>query len=84
MPVSRCDATPLQTPLQGLPFTLAALRAAYAGGLRPEAVVEEAFRRLDALSDPGIFLYEARHAALGEARALGAPDGRPLWGIPMR
>lgn len=82
MPVSRCDATPLQTPLQGLPFTLAALRAAYAGGLSPEAVVEEAFRRLDALSDPGIFLYEARHAALGEARALGAPDGRPLWGIP--
>lgn len=78
MSVAQCDAMPLHD----LPFTLAALRAAYAGGLSPEAVVEEAFRRLDALGDPGIFLYEARHAALGEARALGAPDGRPLWGIP--
>lgn len=77
MPVS-----PAATPLHDLPFTLAALRAAYEDGLGPEAVVEEAFRRLDAVSDPGIFLYEARHAALGEARALGAPDGRPLWGIP--
>lgn len=68
--------------LRDLVFTLANLRAAYADGVRPEAVVEEAFRRLDALADPGIFLYEARHAALGEARALGRPDGRPLWGIP--
>ncbi|QFR33878.1 allophanate hydrolase [Ancylobacter sp. TS-1] len=68
--------------LADLAFTLESLRAAYARGVTPEAVVEEAFRRLDALADPGIFLYEARHAALGEARALGTPDGRPLWGIP--
>ncbi|MCK0206732.1 allophanate hydrolase [Starkeya koreensis] len=68
--------------LADLAFTLESLRAAYARGITPEAVVEEAFRRLDALADPGIFLYEARHAALGEARALGTPDGRPLWGIP--
>ncbi|WP_018388329.1 allophanate hydrolase [Ancylobacter sp. FA202] len=65
-----------------LTFTLDALRAAYAGGLRPEAVVEEAFARLDALNDPGIFLHQARSVALAEARALGSPDGRPLWGIP--
>ncbi|TCK23606.1 allophanate hydrolase [Ancylobacter aquaticus] len=65
-----------------LAFTLPALRAAYAGGLRPEAVIAEAFARLDALDDPGIFLFEARETALAEARALGAPDGRPLWGIP--
>ncbi|WP_425105931.1 allophanate hydrolase [Ancylobacter sp.] len=65
-----------------LAFTLAGLRAAYGRGLQPEAVIAEAFRRLDALGDPGIFLHEARAQALAEARALGAPDGRPLWGIP--
>ncbi|WP_371349091.1 allophanate hydrolase [Ancylobacter sp. IITR112] len=65
-----------------LAFTLPTLRAAYAGGLRPEAVIAEAFARLDALADPGIFLHEARASALAQARALGAPDGRPLWGIP--
>ena len=65
-----------------LVFSLAGLRAAYAGGLRPETVIEEAFARLDALADPGIFLHEARDSALAQARALGAPDGRPLWGIP--
>lgn len=66
-----------------LAFTLPSLRDAYAGGLRPEAVVEEAFARLDALNDPGIFLHQARPVALAEARALGSPDGRPLWGIPF-
>lgn len=65
-----------------LPFTLAALERAYTEGLRPEQVVAEAFRRLDAVSDPGILIHEAREAALAEAQALGAPDDRPLWGIP--
>lgn len=65
-----------------LPFTLAALRQAYASGLRPEQVVEEAFRRLDATGDPGILIYTARDEALAAAGELGAYDGRPLWGIP--
>lgn len=69
--------------LAQLPFTLAALRAAYAAGTRPEDVVAEAFRRLDAVDDPGIFIHEARETALAAARALGRPDGRPLWGIPF-
>ncbi len=69
--------------IEELPFTLEALRRAYAGGVRPEAVVAEAFRRLDLANDPGIFIHEARQAALEAARALGAPDGRPLWGIPF-
>ncbi|TPW26883.1 allophanate hydrolase [Martelella alba] len=68
--------------ISDIPFTLEALRAAYAEGVTPEAVVEEAFRRLDATGDPGIFIHQAREAALAEARALGAPDGRPLFGIP--
>ncbi len=69
--------------LADLTFTLPALRAAYASGVRPEEVVAEAFRRLDAVNDPGIFIHEAREVALAEARALGQPDGRVLWGIPF-
>ncbi|MEX0954049.1 MAG: allophanate hydrolase [Rhizobiaceae bacterium] len=68
--------------IEDLPFTLDALAKAYAEGLRPEAVAAEAFRRLDAVADTGIFIHDAREAALAEARALGAPDGRALWGIP--
>ena len=66
-----------------VPFTIEALRAAYADGLRPEAVAGEASRWLEAAGDPGIFLHTARAAALAEAVALGAPDGRPLWGVPF-
>jgi allophanate hydrolase len=69
--------------LADLPFTLPSLSAAYTSGTTPEAVVAEAFRRLDAAADPGIFIHVAREAALAEARALGAPDGRPLWGVPF-
>lgn len=66
-----------------LPFTLAALRQAYASGVRSEQVIEEAFRRLDVVADPGIFIHPAREQALASARALGDSDGRPLWGIPF-
>ncbi len=69
--------------IEELPFTLEALRRAYAEGLRPDAVVAEAFRRLDLANDPGIFIHEAREAALEAAVALKSPDGRPLWGIPF-
>jgi len=69
--------------IEDLAFTLETLRKAYAEGLRPEAVVVEAFRRLDAVADPGIFIHEAREQAIAEAAALGEPDGRPLWGIPF-
>lgn len=69
--------------IESLPFTLADLRRAYEGGVSPEAVVAEAFRRLEAAGDPGILILETREQALRAARALGAPDGRPLWGIPF-
>lgn len=68
--------------IAALPFTLESLRKAYAQGIRPEELVAEAFARLDAAGDPGILIHEARAAALAEAKALGAPDARPLWGIP--
>lgn len=69
--------------IEDLTFTLGSLRQAYAEGARPEHVVKEAFRRLEAAADPGIFIHAAREEALAEARALGEPAGRPLWGIPF-
>ncbi|MBU2191884.1 MAG: allophanate hydrolase, partial [Alphaproteobacteria bacterium] len=70
-------------PIKELPFTFGTLRQAYAQGLRPERVIEEAFRRLDAAADPGIFIRADREQALAGAKELGKPDGRPLWGIPF-
>ncbi len=66
-----------------LPFTIPDLARAYAAGLSPVAVVDEAFARLAAADDPGIFLHAAPEAARAQAQALGQPDGRPLWGIPF-
>jgi allophanate hydrolase len=64
-------------------FTLSGLRDAYTQGVRPVDVVAEAFARLEAADDSGIFLHEAKTKALAEAAALGQPDGRPLWGVPF-
>ncbi|MEQ9688393.1 MAG: allophanate hydrolase, partial [Bauldia litoralis] len=73
----------MQTKFEDLPFTLEALAQAYRDGARPADVVTEAFRRLDRTDDPGIFITTAHEEALREAEALGAPDGRPLWGVPF-
>ena len=70
-------------PIESLPFTLPDLRRAYADGLSPEAVVAEAYRRLEAARDPGILILDLRDQALASAQALGARDGRPLWGVPF-
>ena len=72
--------------LSNLSFDLASLHAAYAHGLSAEALVEEVYRRVDALGDPGIFLYripleEMLHAARAlDEQAIGA---KPLWGVPF-
>lgn len=66
-------------------FTIADLHAAYRGGLDPRAVIVEAYRRIEAAGDPGIFLHLVpQEAALAEVTALGAfdPVAKPLWGIP--
>ena len=70
--------------LTNLPFTLTALREAYAKGITPAAVIDELFARLDAVNDPGIFIHlRDRNALRVEAEALGAYDpAMPLWGIP--
>lgn len=66
-----------------MPFQIEKLRHAYRKGLRPETVIGEAFRRLEETGDGGIFIHTDRDAALAAAAALGAYDGRPLWGIPF-
>jgi allophanate hydrolase len=75
-----------QPDLKGLSFDIASLHAAYGAGLSPEAVVQEALRRLHAADDPAIFLSLRSHdALLAEARALPPfdPDTYPLWGVPF-
>ena len=51
--------------------------------MRPEAVVAEAFRRLDAAADPGIFIHRGARRGTGRRPRSAEPDGRPLWGIPF-
>ena len=72
--------------VSALPFTIAALHAAYGGGLAPGAVAEEALRRIGAADDPGIFLDVTPPEALATAAAaLPAFDAArfPLWGVPV-
>lgn len=71
--------------LSSLPFTLTALKKAYADGVRPEDVIEEVYARLDRIGDPLIFIHLCNKAdLLKQARALGEFDpDRPLWGIPF-
>ncbi len=66
--------------LADLPFTLPALRAAITAGTSRGAIVAEAFRRIAAAGDPGIFLHLAEpEAAIAEAEAAAGP----LAGIPF-
>ena len=72
--------------LRNQSFNIAPLHEAYAGGLPPQAVITEAYRRQQAVGDPGIFLHLVdRETALAEAAALGPfdPVEKPLWGIPF-
>ena len=75
----------MTTPLSDLPFTLAALREAYAAGVTPAEVMAEVLARLEAVRDPAIFIHLASAKDLAAAAAaLGSFDpDRPLWGIPF-
>ncbi|WP_153769052.1 allophanate hydrolase [Labrenzia sp. CE80] len=68
-----------------LPFTLTSLHTAYQDGLPAGDVVEEVYRRIEEIADPGIFIHLIDKAELlEEAAALGSFDpARPLWGIPF-
>ena len=71
--------------LSDLPFTLTALRGAYAAGTSPVAIVDEVFARLERIHDTGIFIHLCDQEALrAEAAALGPYNPEmPLWGIPF-
>jgi allophanate hydrolase len=67
-------------------MTIAALHAAYAGGRGPAEIVADAFRRIAAAEDPGIFISLApQEEVLAAIRALGPfdPQTKPLWGVPF-
>ena len=67
-------------------FGIEKLHAAYRDGLSAEDVVREAYRRIRAADDPGIFIsLLPLEAALERARALGRfdPEAMPLWGAPF-
>jgi allophanate hydrolase len=70
-----------------LPFpTIPLLHAAYADGRDPRTVVAEAYRRIAAVDDPGIFLALVPEAeAQDTAAALPPfdPTVMPLWGVPF-
>ena len=43
--------------LHNLPFDIRRLHQAYACGAEPTQVIEEVYRRIDEVDDPGIFLH---------------------------
>ncbi|MFC3029529.1 allophanate hydrolase [Roseomonas sp. CGMCC 1.13459] len=68
------------------PRSIAALHAAYAGGLTPAGLLEDLSARHDALGDPGIFLHRPSPTVLAEAVAALPPFDParfPLWGVPV-
>lgn len=69
-----------------IPFDIASLQRAYTAGLSPDEVIETCFARIEAVSDPGIFLHLRDHASVSrDVAALGPfdPTSKPLWGIPF-
>lgn len=71
--------------MRDLPFTLPALRLAYENGADPVDVIEEVYRRIAAVNDPGIFIDLFDKAeVLDGLKGLGPRDGdKRLWGIPF-
>ena len=73
-------------PQHAIPTDIAGLRASYAAGLKPEAVIEHVFATMARIDDPGLFITLAeKHALLEAARALRHEDRErlPLWGVPF-
>ena len=75
--------------MKSLAFSLPALRAAYADGLRAEDVAREALARAGACADPAVWISRlSPDEVLARARALDAlPPARkalmPLFGVPF-
>ena len=74
------------TELDNLPFTISDLHRAYRTGVSVKSMVSEAFKRIAAADDAGIFLCLLNEKeVLAEAATLGPfdPVSYPLWGIPF-
>ncbi len=72
--------------ITALPFTRESLHTHYRAGGHPADVIREAYRRIAAASDPGIFITlrpEAEAIAAAEALPSFDPKAYPLWGIPF-
>ena len=71
--------------LDTLPFTLPSLRSAYADGASPAAVVEEVYRRIAGVDDPGIFidLFDKAEVLAAATVLKGLDRSLPLWGVPF-
>ncbi len=67
------------------PVDIQSLHNAYANGKTVKEVIEEIFKRIEDVSDPGIFIHlETLEDVLVEAEKLGEFDtSKPLWGIPF-
>jgi allophanate hydrolase len=67
-------------------FDIGSLHAAYRAGTDIAEVIDTVLARVEAASDPGIFIHLATRAVLlAQAEALGPfdPAAKPLWGIPF-
>jgi allophanate hydrolase len=73
--------------LSSLPLDLASLRAAFADGLTPTALVEEVWRREQAWADPALWIHrlprEHWTASAENARSRSATTALPLFGAPF-
>lgn len=72
--------------IETLPFNIASIHAGYATSVKPGDVIDEVFRRMDAVADSGIFLSICERTVIEKnIDALGPLDlnKKPLWGIPF-
>ena len=72
--------------IHNLPFDIASLHAGYAATLDAGDIIDEVFRRIDAVADPGIFLLIRDRAQIErDIEELGSFDAasKPLWGVPF-
>ncbi|MFK7964599.1 MAG: allophanate hydrolase [Burkholderiaceae bacterium] len=72
--------------LSQLPFDRHSLHQAYQGGASAEQVIQEVFRRIATVDDPGIFidLFDPAEV-IAQVDKIGnfAPEEMPLWGLPF-
>ena len=76
----------MSSDISNVSFEISSLRAAYADGVTPQAIVAEVYRRIKAVADPGIFIHLRDETTVTE-EASGLPPfdtkAYPLWGIPF-